>query len=387
MSDNNFDLPQPENTVQENLDRNRKRKSKADSWDLRSPIQRKRSLTSPRLRVSLDSQGNFLGVERVFAARHEGISGENASPEVDRVGMNADHMAGKHNETPDLDTCGACQYNERKRAMNAAAENIQREQESMRKQYLAHTDEVKAQIHGFVEAGVPLQVMLKHFESQLPNKKRKPSKKTASAFKNVEEDTTVAPEKTEQVEMPAPKEEKKTRQDRVAEQLGRELEPWETLFLKDKRSENLLLSGTLTDAEKAKIHSKMVDAPGEFTVPEIKPMEKFKKDLDTGETVPYTPEDYMREHEVGLKKAIRLGNKDAEFYHRTEINKLKTKLENKTLKITPPKKAKKETALSADAAIDDLIRVADTGQHSCSMRCEMSNIRPQCKVHGSALRG
>jgi len=367
--DNNFDLPEAGNESQEAKDRNRRRKSDTRSWDLRSPQVRARA-NRPRVRVNLDpATGEFAGFVRdvpevqsrmTSVTAGSGIAEDPTAPSI----YNADHIAGKHEETPDLQGCVNCQINARKHAKNAALA----EGKSLFERFMKHPTHVRAAIREMVGLGFPMADALEHVRKN-PKKFRLP----ASQVENEEQEQTGKPSRRGQAAIAAAEEVK-----------GAPLEEWEKLLAKGKTVEQILLS----DEDRRKIHSKA--GKGTLpTVPEIKPVEMFKKHPETGELIPYDTRDYIRHHTAEHKKAQAAGDSVAAKFHLKRIKVLKgeeSEVETRQGDYIPATGVWEQPIISRDEAVDSLLHADDTGQDQCFMKCRMSEIHSQCPKHGQLLR-
>jgi hypothetical protein len=363
--DNNFDIPKTGNEAQENADRNRRRKTPARRWDLRSPVVRDRA-RQPRIRVNLDpSTGEFAGIVRdapAVPSRMTEVTAGSGVETEETLTHNVEHAAGKHAETPDLQGCVACQFNARKRAKNAALEDAKR----LLTQYDAHPEHVKAHIRGMMVNGYNMAQALDHV--------RKNRKKFGLSELPEETETPAAPKKSGRGKAAIA----------AAEEVkGAPLEEWEKLIAMGKTVAQIVL----TDEDRRRIHSKNTDAPLP-AVPEVKPLEMFKKHPETGELIPYDTRDYIRYHTAEHKKAQAAGDSAAAKFHLKRLRVLKgeePEVETRQGDYIPATGRWEHPIISRDEAVNSLIHADDTGQDQCFMKCRMSEIHSQCPKHGQLL--
>lgn len=369
--DNNFDLPKPGDEAQENADRNRRRKTPARRWDMRSPAVRDRA-RQPRVRVNLDpSTGEFAGIVRDVPAAQSRMTDVVAGSGVDSEEIlphNVDHAAGKHAETPDLQGCVACQFNARKRAKNAALEDARR----LLTQYDAHPEHIKSHIRGMMENGISMADALDHV--------RKNRKKFG---------LTELPEETE---TSAPRPSGRGRSAIAAAEgvKGAPLEDWEKEVAKGKTVEKIVLEDKLREQgiDPKDFYGKTTTSTALPAVPELKPLEMFKKHPETGELIPYDTRDYIRHHTAEHKKAQASGDSAAARFHLKRLRVLKgeeSEVETRQGDYIPATGRWEQPIISRDEAVNSLIHADDTGQDQCFMKCRMSEIHSQCPKHGQLL--
>jgi len=391
--DYNFDIPETGDKGQEAVDREKGRKSKSRQFKLVSPTQRARAGRT-RVRLVIDPnaelndrgipQGNPAAVVRDVPALPSRMSdvvpSSGVVSDTENVFFNADHVAGNHAETPDLENCAACQRSARKTAKNSAIFG----HAGNEAKYRAHPEHVREHIDSMMQKGVSLKNALEyvkknHFLFGLDEEDEESGAGTAGAGK------VLGPTR--------PRHLRRSKHIDYAEQFLIEkgartkgFEPWEITAHQGKTAQQIIFEAM------PELKEQIYKTPPSTTVTflpmegvELKPLEMYHTRSD-GTKVPYSPADYVDHHTAEHKKAVAMGDTRGARFHQDQIRKHQNQAPiYATVTPDPNGKVWKKGIISRDDAWASLAKAEETGNPECDLKCDLGTQHAQCPKHGQLL--
>lgn len=404
MSDERyFDLPAGGDEYQEEIDRERKRRTVSSQWSFRSQADRNRS-KRPKVRVVVDpstlkpfvnSNGKESQILLPSSPPSEVVrdlpavppsvtkTGSTEVPEDPNEFYNPEHYAGLHRGAPDLENCLACQYKAKKTAINAAISkrnNLIQRYHSLNSSTRSRVDELmqsKKDCATCKTKGHDLEAALEHVRVHASDYGLEPWEEKSTPDKKRSSPPIVGTSRNT----------RETNFDKALKFLGKEdMDPTEKAILRQVHAGKSYDDIVLAFKPEAKeqviegMRGKPVESP---KVPEIAPASRTKIDMN-GNVVPWEQKDWIRHHTAELRKAKALGDTKGIKLHQKQLA-IHEGAPPEVVKPNPNGKVWKTGIVSKEEAWASALKADETGKPQCALGCNLETLHKQCPEHGQLL--